>query len=378
MTREGLLRQSHKPNSHKSRPKPTRVSGQSTTSYSERSSHPSRSREWLALRSCSMLYMMVNHASILEVLRIISQQFSDDFYYHQLTNSPQLRHQGARVLAKHQPRICQQVQPPLRDLSPNFASAEQYREWLPNQPFALFTFLVSKVSTGRKSIVYNSELIPPCPPILPTTYTPIKMKGSILELTLLATSIFTLATSKTLKNLPQLRTNATLHQAGQILTTSNTPNTPNLAPRDYYTCSPGYSSCAYDSTRCCPSDNTCCGNGYCADPGDVCCTVGTCPSGWDCCGNEGYCSPVDGECCSDGYYCFAGTHCRIWDGERVCCPAGGCLGSSDEGELGSTISAGPIGSMTTDTVTTEPSVSYSYTSSVGYVDYEYYYTTVYW
>lgn len=224
------------------------------------------------------------------------------------------------------------------------------------------------------NIVFSLKPFPACPPQAsppPALSTHSRMMVPILQVALLATSLFTLATSKTLKNPPQLRTNATLHQASHALTSRNTEIF-DLATRDYYSCDPGWSSCAYDSSRCCPSDNTCCGNGYCADPGDVCCAVGTCPSGWNCCGNEGYCSPVDGECCSDGYYCFAGTHCRLWEGERVCCPESGCLGVGDGGELGSTISAGPVETMTTSA----PSSYYSYSSV--YVDYEYYYTTVYW
>lgn len=105
-----------------------------------------------------------------------------------------------------------------------------------------------------------------------------------------------------------------------------------------YTCNTGYSECAYDPSRCCPTGNSCCGNGYCASSGDVCCDVGTCPSGYKCC-SSGNCAPTDGDCCDDGYYCAAGKQCSTVQGKRVCCPASGCSGETTSANIASTIQA---------------------------------------
>ncbi|KAJ5168135.1 uncharacterized protein N7482_003729 [Penicillium canariense] len=162
--------------------------------------------------------------------------------------------------------------------------------------------------------------------------------------------------------------NATLNiaQVGSL----NTRDLFGLEPRAYE-CRTGYSECAYDTSRCCATGTSCCGNGYCADPGDTCCTSGTCPSGWNCCGDNGYCSPVGGECCNGGYYCRAGKHCRIYNGEKVCCPSSGCAGEYDSGSLGSTVTA--VESVT-ETETSSITSTYHYT----YASYDYYYTTYYW
>lgn len=184
-----------------------------------------------------------------------------------------------------------------------------------------------------------------------------------------------LVTGTTLKDEPQLRSNATLKLAGTG--SLDTRDLFGLVDRasSYYTCNPGYSECSYDSSRCCPTGNSCCGNGYCADPGDTCCTMGTCPSGWNCCGNDGTCSPKGGECCSGGYYCQAGMQCRVWRGEKVCCPSSGCVGENDSGNLGNTVTAGP---SVTETATMLTTAAPSLTTSYNYLDYEYYYTTIYW
>lgn len=180
-------------------------------------------------------------------------------------------------------------------------------------------------------------------------------------------------TSSALKNEPQLRFNATLKMAHPA--TLNARDLFHLVDRtsSYYSCDPGYSECAYDASRCCPTGTSCCGNGYCADPGDVCCTSGTCPSGWNCCGDN--CSPVGGECCSDGHYCMPGNRCRIWDGLKVCCPTSGCVGEYDNGGLGSSATAiTSVTETTTAIITAAPTSTYSYT----HADYKYYYTTYYW
>lgn len=166
---------------------------------------------------------------------------------------------------------------------------------------------------------------------------------------------------------PQQMYNTSLHipQEGIL----NTRDLFGLEPRAY-TCRSGYSECAYDTSRCCPSGTSCCGTGYCADPGDTCCTTGgTCPSGWNCCGDA--CSPVDGECCNGGYYCRAGKHCRIYNGEKVCCPSSGCSGESDSGSLGGTVTA-----VATVTATTTSRTTSTYQRT--YADYSYYSTTYYW
>lgn len=140
-----------------------------------------------------------------------------------------------------------------------------------------------------------------------------------------------------------------------------------------YTCNPGYAACAYDKSRCCPTGTSCCTTGYCADPGDTCCSSGTCPSGWNCCADA--CSPVGGECCNGGYYCNPGKHCRIWNGEKVCCPSSGCSGESDTGSAGGGTAAGPTVTATT-TATHTSSITSTHTQT--YANYEYYSTTYYW
>ncbi|KAJ5086773.1 hypothetical protein NUU61_008080 [Penicillium alfredii] len=130
-----------------------------------------------------------------------------------------------------------------------------------------------------------------------------------------------------------------------------------------YTCSTGYSACAYDSTRCCPSTGRCCGSGYCAEGAEVCCSSGTCREGWNCCGS-GNCAPKGGECCSDGFYCRAGKECRVWRGRKVCCLKSGCIGEYDSAETG--------------TVTGTEAATETETTTTRYRSYEYYYTTIYW
>lgn len=166
---------------------------------------------------------------------------------------------------------------------------------------------------------------------------------------------------------PQQLYNASMHIAQEGIL--NSRDLFGLEPRAF-TCSPGYSECAYDTSRCCPTGTSCCGTGYCADPGDTCCNGGgTCPSGWNCCGDS--CSPVDGECCNGGYYCRAGKHCRIYNGEKVCCASSGCAGESDSGSLGGIVTAGATVTATTTSKTTS-------TLTRTFADYEYYSTTYYW
>lgn len=188
--------------------------------------------------------------------------------------------------------------------------------------------------------------------------------------------ISTAVAGSALKNEPQLRYNASvrLAESGTLLTRDLF----DLTERDYYSCPTGYDECSTDTSRCCPSGtgNGCCANHSCTEPGDTCCVVGTCPSGWDCCGNNGYCSPSDGECCNEGYYCTAGNHCRLWDGEAVCCPSSGCIGEGNSGDLGSTVDSGDFVTTTTKIRTTETSITSTY--SYTYADYEYFYTTYYW
>ncbi|CEO60017.1 hypothetical protein PMG11_04661 [Penicillium brasilianum] len=172
---------------------------------------------------------------------------------------------------------------------------------------------------------------------------------------------------ETIADEPQQLYNTSLHISQEGIL--NTRDLFGLEPRAY-TCRSGYSECAYDTSRCCPSGTSCCGTGYCADPGDTCCTTGgTCPSGWNCCGDA--CSPVDGECCNGGYYCRAGKHCRIYNGEKVCCPSSGCSGESDSGSLGGTVTA-----VATVTATTTSRTTSTYQRT--YADYSYYSTTYYW
>ncbi|KAJ5082757.1 hypothetical protein N7532_011800 [Penicillium argentinense] len=170
-----------------------------------------------------------------------------------------------------------------------------------------------------------------------------------------------IVTGEALKNEERLSYNASIHEAS-----FGTLSTRDLfgLNRRAYECRAGYSECAYDSSRCCPSTGGCCGNGYCADSDEVCCTGGTCPSGWNCCGTDN-CSPKDGECCSDGKYCLAGYKCMINNGRKVCCPSSGCLGSSDEGEA-------------TTATSTETDTETLTTTTATYRYHSYYYTTYYW
>ncbi|KAJ5732535.1 hypothetical protein N7493_004016 [Penicillium malachiteum] len=190
----------------------------------------------------------------------------------------------------------------------------------------------------------------------------------------------TLAASPAPQNQPRLRSNATLNIAKSSKLDSRRYS--GLTERYFYwECPSGYDECSTDTSVCCPTGNGCCESGYCSDPGDTCCTIGTCPSGWNCCGNDGYCSPEDGECCEGGYYCNAGYQCKTWGGEDLCCPDSGCIGSSDDGDLGSTVDVG--------TGAAESTSSYSYTydtytydtytyDTYTYASYDYYYTTYYW
>jgi hypothetical protein len=143
-------------------------------------------------------------------------------------------------------------------------------------------------------------------------------------------------------------------------------------------CRAGYSACPNDSLYCCQTGKSCCsGTSYCASPGATCCAdYGTCRSGWKCCTGAG-CAPDDGECCTGGYYCRAGKHCRIWNGAHVCCPSTGCVGEFDSGGDDNTVG----GSEATETETETATVTSAYTTAaptITALDYEYYYTTVYW
>lgn len=134
-------------------------------------------------------------------------------------------------------------------------------------------------------------------------------------------------------------------------------------------CKIGYSECAYDTSRCCRIGGKCCGNGYCASIGDTCCAGGgTCPLGYKCCGTTG-CAPLGAQCCSGGYYCRVGRTCRIYRGEKVCCALTGCAGEYDGVAAGATLTATEVETATATT-----------TATAGYVavDWDYYYTTVYW
>jgi hypothetical protein len=148
----------------------------------------------------------------------------------------------------------------------------------------------------------------------------------------------------------------------------------NILSNRAYECRAGYSECPNDTFKCCQTGKSCCsGTNYCASPGETCCAdYGTCPSGWKCCSGTG-CAPTDGECCTGGYYCRAGKHCRIWKGSHVCCPSTGCVGEFDTGNDVGTVG----GSQATETTT----VTSAYTTAaptVTYLNYDYYYTTVYW
>lgn len=190
-----------------------------------------------------------------------------------------------------------------------------------------------------------------------------------LALSLLLTNI---ATSTTIeKNEPQLLSNISLiADDGFSLFTEN----PSLNARALE-CNIGYSECAYDTSRCCPSSGKCCGNGYCADIGDTCCTGGgTCPVGYKCCDGTRGCAPLGGECCSGGYYCRAGKKCRIYDGEKVCCPLSGCIGEYDGIGSGGTLTVPDVTSTATETEIETTRATTTYVE----VDWDYYYTTIYW
>ncbi|KAJ5823498.1 hypothetical protein N7447_005838 [Penicillium robsamsonii] len=147
------------------------------------------------------------------------------------------------------------------------------------------------------------------------------------------------------------------------------------------TCGIGYTTCDYDTSRCCSLGQKCCGNGFCAMIGETCCTGGgTCPIGFKCCSGTDGCAPLGGECCSDGYYCRMGKKCRTWKGKKVCCSSVfGCAGEndgvgSDDGiESGDTTVDVTSTTTTKSTTTTEPT-----TTTYVQVDWEYYYTTIYW
>ncbi|KAJ5597497.1 hypothetical protein N7537_007581 [Penicillium hordei] len=187
-----------------------------------------------------------------------------------------------------------------------------------------------------------------------------------LALSLLLTN---LATSTTTKNEPQLLSNVSLSADDAFSLFSENPGLNARALE----CNVGYSECAYDTSRCCPSSGKCCGNGYCADIGEACCTGGgTCAAGYKCCDGTTGCAPIGGECCSGGYYCRAGKKCRIYDGEKVCCPLSGCIGENDGIGSGGTLTAPDVTSTETEVETTRATTTYVE------VDWDYYYTTIYW
>ena len=144
-------------------------------------------------------------------------------------------------------------------------------------------------------------------------------------------------------------------------------------------CGIGYSECAYDTSRCCRIGGKCCGNGYCASIGDTCCASGgTCPLGYKCCGTTG-CAPLGAQCCSGGTYCRIGRTCRIYKGEKVCCALTGCVGEYDGIGAGATLTATDveIATATTTYVEIDTATAPATTTYVA-VDWDYYYTTVYW
>lgn len=203
-----------------------------------------------------------------------------------------------------------------------------------------------------------------------------QFKGVGLVLSLLLSTA--LAFEQAPQNQPRLRSNSTLDVTK--LSSINARDLFGLESRDYYECPVGYAECSDDTSTCCALGKTCCSTtDYCASPGGVCCNIGTCPAGWNCCGNDGYCSPVGGECCDGGYYCNVGYQCKVYDGEDICCPDTGCVGSDGTGDYGTTYAAGgsATGSATrTDTYMTTSTSSYTY--SYTYDEYSYYYTTYHW
>jgi hypothetical protein len=172
---------------------------------------------------------------------------------------------------------------------------------------------------------------------------------------------------------PRLYSNISINTDTQGFSFSENPDL-GLSARAYV-CSVGYTECAYDTTRCCPIGGSCCGNGYCADIGETCCTGGgTCRSGYKCCAGQQGCAPLGAECCSDGTYCRAGKRCRTYLGKKICCAASGCVGENDAGGDDSGITAATL----TQTATATAVKTETTTSFYLEVDWEYYYTTIYW
>ncbi|KAJ5295967.1 hypothetical protein PENANT_c001G02167 [Penicillium antarcticum] len=204
------------------------------------------------------------------------------------------------------------------------------------------------------------------------------MKSLILPTLLLLSS---LSTAANLQDEPQLFSNVSVDLASErTLSTRDLGlgsdfNILNARAGD---CRIGYSECPNDTDYCCQTGKTCCsGTSYCASPGAVCCAdYGTCREGWKCCTGTG-CAPIGGECCSGGYYCPAGKHCRIWKGENVCCPSTGCIGEFDTGSDEDIVG----GAEATETATETATITSVYTAptiTATALDYEYYYTTIYW
>ncbi|KAJ5640669.1 hypothetical protein N7528_000294 [Penicillium herquei] len=166
----------------------------------------------------------------------------------------------------------------------------------------------------------------------------------------------TFAASPAPQNQPRLRSNATLNIAKSSNLDSRSYS--GLAERYFYwECPSGYDECSTDTSVCCPTV-----------AGTVAVTMGTAHLRME--------SVVRG-----GYYCNAGYQCKTWGGEDLCCPDSGCIGSSDGGDLGSTVDVG--------TGVAESTSSYSYTydtytydtytyDTYTYASYDYYYTTYYW
>ncbi|KAJ5505492.1 hypothetical protein PEX1_001920 [Penicillium expansum] len=191
-----------------------------------------------------------------------------------------------------------------------------------------------------------------------------------LALSLLLANIAT--STDTNENEPQLLSNISLVNTDDIFSLYS--ENPNLNARALE-CGIGYSECAYDTSRCCPIGGKCCGNGYCANIGETCCTGGgTCPVGFKCCDGTTGCAPLGGECCSGGYYCRAGKRCRVYKGEKVCCAYSGCIGEYDGIGSGATLTVPDVTSTATETEVETTRATTTYVE----VDWDYYYTTVYW
>ncbi|KAJ5769958.1 uncharacterized protein N7511_002009 [Penicillium nucicola] len=202
------------------------------------------------------------------------------------------------------------------------------------------------------------------------------MKTLVLPTLLLLSS---LGTATSLQDEPQLFSNVSVDLASErMLSTRDLGLGSDFHILDARAseCRVGYSECPNDPNYCCQTGKSCCsGTSYCASPGSVCCAdYGTCRSGWKCCTGTG-CAPIGGECCSGGYYCPAGKQCRIWKGENVCCPSTGCIGEFDTGGDENTVG----GSEATETETETATITSVYNApTITALDYEYYYTTVYW